>query len=277
MQPAAKLMPAVLAAAALPATGQHLDFQLVNDGSGQIKSALIDRDLQSPQNPCPVIDDNFRVYSARLDDGSLPHFENFPGFNACLDTFETGSTVGFNLVDALRRWDGEDFDEVPADETMFVSSGGGDPIFIETPLDAGGFAPGFGLALIPDSGSMHTHVQYFLVSSDGEPEPGVYLLTLEVTSTQPDLAPSDPLFIVFADGVSTEEFEAAEEFAQTLITNGCNPADLAAPFGLLDGADVNAFITAFGSDAAPADLNGDGVADGADVNAFISAFGAGCP
>jgi hypothetical protein len=26
-----------------------------------------------------------------------------------------------------------------------------------------------------------------------------------------------------------------------------------------------------------ADLNGDGIVDGADVNAFISAFGAGCP
>jgi len=57
----------------------------------------------------------------------------------------------------------------------------------------------------------------------------------------------------------------------------CNPADLAAPFGVLDGADVNAFISAFGMAADGADLNGDGIVDGADVNAFISAFGAGCP
>ena len=58
---------------------------------------------------------------------------------------------------------------------------------------------------------------------------------------------------------------------------GCNPADLAQPLGLLDGADVNAFISAFGISGSIADLNNDGTVDGADVNAFISAFGAGCP
>ena len=57
----------------------------------------------------------------------------------------------------------------------------------------------------------------------------------------------------------------------------CAPADLAEPFGLLDGADVNAFITAFGGGEAAADLNDDGVVDGADVNSFITQFGAGCP
>jgi len=57
----------------------------------------------------------------------------------------------------------------------------------------------------------------------------------------------------------------------------CNPADIAQPFGLLDGADVNAFISAFGISGSLADLNNDGTVDGADVNAFISAFGAGCP
>jgi len=59
---------------------------------------------------------------------------------------------------------------------------------------------------------------------------------------------------------------------------GCNAADIAAPFGLLDGADVNAFISAFGSGGASADIAAPfGVLDGADVNAFISGFGAGCP
>ena len=57
----------------------------------------------------------------------------------------------------------------------------------------------------------------------------------------------------------------------------CVAADLAEPFGLLDGADVNAFITAFGGGDDAADLNDDGVVDGADVNTFITQFGAGCP
>jgi hypothetical protein len=58
---------------------------------------------------------------------------------------------------------------------------------------------------------------------------------------------------------------------------GCNSADLAMPFGILDGADVNAFITAFGAGDDAADLNEDGLVDGADVNVFITQFGAGCP
>jgi hypothetical protein len=55
------------------------------------------------------------------------------------------------------------------------------------------------------------------------------------------------------------------------------PADLAEPFGVLDLADVQAFITAFVSGATPADLNGDGVFDLSDLQVFITAFNAGCP
>jgi hypothetical protein len=58
----------------------------------------------------------------------------------------------------------------------------------------------------------------------------------------------------------------------------CNAADIAEPFGILDGADVNAFINAFGTGGDAADIaDPAGVLDGADVNAFINAFGAGCP
>lgn len=59
---------------------------------------------------------------------------------------------------------------------------------------------------------------------------------------------------------------------------GCNPADLAEPFGVLDLADVQAFITGFltqddATDLAPPS----GVWDLADVQAFANAFVAGCP
>jgi hypothetical protein len=54
-------------------------------------------------------------------------------------------------------------------------------------------------------------------------------------------------------------------------------ADLAEPFGVLDLADVQAFIAAFTAGEPLADLNGDGVFDLADIQAYISAFNAGCP
>lgn len=58
---------------------------------------------------------------------------------------------------------------------------------------------------------------------------------------------------------------------------GCNAADLAEPFGLLDLADVVAFVTAFSAMDDAADLDGNMLWDLADVTAFIGAFTAGCP
>jgi hypothetical protein len=55
------------------------------------------------------------------------------------------------------------------------------------------------------------------------------------------------------------------------------PADLAAPFGVLDLSDVNAFILGFVEMLPQSDLNSDGVWDLADVGVFIESFLAGCP
>lgn len=56
------------------------------------------------------------------------------------------------------------------------------------------------------------------------------------------------------------------------------PADLAAPYGLLDLSDVLAFISAFGAMDAHADFAAPyGLFDLADVLEFVGAFNAGCP
>ncbi|MBZ0172128.1 MAG: hypothetical protein K8E66_07100 [Phycisphaerales bacterium] len=58
---------------------------------------------------------------------------------------------------------------------------------------------------------------------------------------------------------------------------GCNGADLAQPFGLLDLADVTTFATAFLGMNPYADFNEDGLFDLADVLAYSATFLAGCP
>ena len=58
---------------------------------------------------------------------------------------------------------------------------------------------------------------------------------------------------------------------------GCNRADLAAPFGTLNDADVEAYITAFQAGDPVADLSGNGSVGFEDLNAFAVAFAAGCP
>ncbi|USN98736.1 MAG: zinc metalloprotease [Phycisphaeraceae bacterium] len=59
--------------------------------------------------------------------------------------------------------------------------------------------------------------------------------------------------------------------------SGCNPADVAEPYGVLDLNDVQAFIAGFIGQSAISDLNGDGVYDLVDVQMFITAFNTGCP
>lgn len=58
---------------------------------------------------------------------------------------------------------------------------------------------------------------------------------------------------------------------------GCTPADLAEPFGLIDAADISAFVTLFLSGDFLADLNRNGMLDLSDVNLFVSSFLGGCP
>lgn len=77
-------------------------------------------------------------------------------------------------------------------------------------------------------------------------------------------------------------FPTAEEpdrgLTNLLPTNACNPADLTAPFGLLDLIDIDTFITAFLAANPAADLvSPNGVIDLDDTNAFINFYLAGCP
>ena len=59
---------------------------------------------------------------------------------------------------------------------------------------------------------------------------------------------------------------------------GCNQADLAEPFGVLDLADLQTFIAGFVASDPIADIAApEGVWDLADVQAFIASFNAGCP
>lgn len=60
---------------------------------------------------------------------------------------------------------------------------------------------------------------------------------------------------------------------------GCNIADNAEPFGVLDLADIGGFVTAFQGGCLPAaDIAAPfGVCDLADIGAFVTAFQAGCP
>ncbi|MEM7622475.1 MAG: hypothetical protein AAF235_04655, partial [Planctomycetota bacterium] len=63
-------------------------------------------------------------------------------------------------------------------------------------------------------------------------------------------------------------------FEVTEPAAGCNRADLAEPFGVLNASDISGFVTAFL--AGTADLNGDMATNASDISAFVTDFLAGC-
>ncbi|USN99220.1 MAG: hypothetical protein H6810_00640 [Phycisphaeraceae bacterium] len=77
-------------------------------------------------------------------------------------------------------------------------------------------------------------------------------------------------------GPQWNNFDPSELAPVRNATGEC-PADIAAPFELLDLADINAFVTGFLAQDPIADVNADGLFDLQDVTLFINSFLAGCP
>ena len=138
------------------------------------------------------------IVEPRVLPGELLEEEFFstdePGFDSALATFPAGAAVGFNILDALKRWSGNRFEPLlPATEEVLVIS------FLQRMSQTGsGFVAGFDLPAAND-GSWHRHLMFTLSGSGpGTPRKGVYLLELEIYGTSPDVARSYPIYVVFS-------------------------------------------------------------------------------
>ncbi|MBZ0173254.1 MAG: hypothetical protein K8E66_12795, partial [Phycisphaerales bacterium] len=80
-----------------------------------------------------------------------------------------------------------------------------------------------------------------------------------------------------SDAMTGTTFQLTGGFWPTVNPPPPCPADLSPPYGLLDLADVLAFVHAFQANEALADFDDNGLFDLADVLAFVTAFMAGCP
>ena len=102
--------------------------------------------------------------------------------------------------------------------------------------------------------------------------------TLGVSETTPiDFAPS--ALAVNGSGTRAAMACPTGDGVILVVSDGaCNAADLAEPFGVLDLADIAAFVPAFLAMEPAADLAAPfGVWDLADLTAFVTAFNGGCP
>ncbi|MCA9283326.1 MAG: hypothetical protein KDA30_14950 [Phycisphaerales bacterium] len=239
----------------------HSDVQVVVEG-GAITTGRVDFDEPGE----PIIPD-VRVFTATLGNG-FPHFSPNPGFNAPSGSgLPAGSTLTFNILDALRKYDpvGMDFDEIPA-ETMNVSLAA---VSRTTPTTPDTFVAGFAFAAASGSGSIHQHINFFLNPPQGA---GVYLLKLELVSSSGSIAPSEPFYFLFNDGRPVSEFEDALAVVETLLTPAC-PGDIDGS-NTVDVDDLNGILSNWLVNVgvgSPLDLaNDDGVITVDDLNVVLS-------
>lgn len=219
-----------------------------------------------------------RAFSAPLGE-TAPWFSDEPGFDGEAGTFAPGTRVGFRFAAPLLAWDGTTF--VPTDpagsaagERMRVS-------YVTLGATTGSAsAPGFDLAVQADGG-WHRHLAFTLLAAPGaaEPDAGVYLLTLEMTSTDPAVAASEPFVIVFNGGADDATFAAAFAAAEAALQPPC-PADITGD-RTVDGADLGALLGAWGACPGGAagctgDLDRNGLVNGADLGVLLGAWGP-CP
>jgi hypothetical protein len=161
--------------------------------------------------------ESLRVFEADLGEfPAPPGFADDPGFRAF--TLPTGVSVGFDIVDGLRKWNGSDFGDL-ATETMILSKG---LTTVAAPSTDLGFAAGFAVATADGSGGFDDHPEYELAPGASA---GIYLLTLTLWTDAPGVGDSAPIWFVFNNGLDEADHEAAAAWVEANLVPG--PAGLA--------------------------------------------------
>jgi len=168
------------------------------------------------------------LYEFQEDPGD-PFFTSDPGFNAPSGNGLTpGSQLKFNVLSGdlfglpanLSYWDGTgtpSFGLVPHGESLDWSLGSSS-VTVGSSL---GDQTGYTLQTLAGSGAIHKHLSAFLNGSGGDdPTSGVYLLTMELVSSDPGTEKSLPFVVLysnFENGISEEQAEAALAYAEALL------------------------------------------------------------
>lgn len=241
-------------AAAATSHAQHSDIVVTRENLRLATSA------ETARGVAPA-----RVFAADFGEAGIPRYATEPGFDAAPETLAPFSRLGFNATAPLRHFDGTTANPV-GDERLELSF-----LILSTTVGPKPVA-GFDLA-VPADGGFHQHLAFELFSA-GAPlaATGVYILELELYSTDGETAPSEPFWIVFNDGASEEEHDAAIAWVEENLAGAGTPcaADLDGS-GEVGATDLASLLVAWSSPSA--DLNGDGTTDAADLAALLLAWG----
>ncbi|MFM8731262.1 MAG: hypothetical protein ACKOGJ_01880 [Phycisphaerales bacterium] len=178
----ASIVAATVAALIAPAAlAQHADDVGLVVDAGRIHSVVVTPDGFGPPQ---------RAFEGEFGADGVPWFAGDPGYDAEPGTFPVGSRVGVRFAAPLRVWDGTSFVATSPDGAM-----SGERLRLSylslAAMSGAGPAPGFDLAVQPDGG-WHIHPSMELLAAPGAavPDTGVYLVQLEIYSTDAAIAAS---------------------------------------------------------------------------------------
>lgn len=252
-----------IVATAQSQTPPHRDVSLYLE-QGLLKTGAFDFDNGNIFLP------NIRAYRGWF--GEVANGTNDPGFTAPAATFAQGTLVSFNILDALRKWDGSDFDSIPA-ERLFVSLGASNR---QTPTTADTFVTGFNITQVGADGGVHQHINFFLTTPFST---GVYLLKFEARVTSVASA-SLPIYFVFNQIASVSDHEAAFAYVQDVILApppclGDANGDRSVNFPDITAVLANWATT--GAPGIPGDADRDGTVAFPDITSVLGNWGTSCP
>jgi hypothetical protein len=247
---------AIAASLALTASAQHAGDMALVIVDGAITTNALEGASSTPE----------RVFAATFGDTGVARFTSNPGFEALPGTFAAGSRVGFTPRAGLRRFLDGGLSPVVAEELEIK--------FLTLASVVGSdFTAGFDLA-VQSNGGWHRHLNFTLRAAGGKlPPTGIYVAELELYSNDGVTLPSAPFWIVFNDGASVAEHDAALAWVAANLADGGTPcaADLDADGGV-GASDLATLLSAWGSPGA--DLTADGDTNAADLAVLLSAWGA---
>jgi hypothetical protein len=163
---------------------------------------------------------NVRVFGYSFQrDPDDPYFITDPGFNAPAGSgLPAGNVLSFTTRDTLGYWSGNRSSVValtppPLGEGLAYTFGSQATQLTGT----SGVGGGIQIGTIASNGSIHRHMNAFLLdathdptnSFDGHPSDGVYVATLSL-GTGGGIADSDPLYMVYGDGVDRSAVDRAK-------------------------------------------------------------------
>jgi hypothetical protein len=213
---------AALAVPAFAGPGEeHVDVLLRPVGNTVVTGSYNDDTMS-------IVSMNERVFGAEFGENPAePNFADEPGFQSFDPAFD-GLEWTFAYVDAVRVWNGSNFDDV-APHTVTMRFGGLSTPATESPTTPGATVPGFSLPV--PVGGFHDHLDITYNGPEDATSDGIYLIALTASVTGFDA--SDPFYFVMNRGLSEEDHEAAEEFVATVIVPAPGAAAPLLGLGLL--------------------------------------------